>query len=557
MEKTKFAKLSLIFAFALVLLFLGWKTFWFLTDDAFIAFRYVSNSILGYGYVWNAPPFLPVEGYTSFLWVIVLDVVWRVFNLEPPKSANVISLIFSFAILVLSSFFILKMNLNRYLNGKRFLFVSIFLVFLLLNRTFLAWTSSGLETAMFSFLLILWVGVFIFVKKPVFRAGFGALTASFLELARPDGYLFCIMSIIMILLIFLAERKKGVIIYGFMPFIIAVAHLLWRVSFYGEWLPNTYYAKYDGIWPISGVIYFSSFLLEYGLWFAIILILVALVGLWKSRPDFETILKKIITGKKIELKYLDVLILSIVVFTLFLHFCFYTFVTGGDHFEYRVYHHILPLLFIAFLWSLSKLRCRFKVTLGLLLLQIVISLPIQWTHWFLTKDLVTREQTHVMRVAVSPFFPQPLKPYAALFDSMQSWLILRHVCMRHQEHKVFWQCQTNSLPPRAIGSIIPQDDCPIAGVHCVGVPGWVYPHMYILDLLGLNDYVIARMPKSRHPLRLMAHNSIAPRGYIESYKPNFNVYYRILSKRKEPLTMKDIDSLEHYWRKKIKEILGN
>ena len=58
-------------------LFAGWKAFWFLTDDAYIAFRYIGNSMDGYGYVWNVPPFLPVEGYTSFLWVALLDVVWR------------------------------------------------------------------------------------------------------------------------------------------------------------------------------------------------------------------------------------------------------------------------------------------------------------------------------------------------------------------------------------------------------------------------------------------------------------------------------------------------
>ena len=57
--------LALTGAAALVLLYLGWKLFWFLTDDAYIAFRYVSNAHLGHGYVWNPPPFRPVEGYTS------------------------------------------------------------------------------------------------------------------------------------------------------------------------------------------------------------------------------------------------------------------------------------------------------------------------------------------------------------------------------------------------------------------------------------------------------------------------------------------------------------
>ena len=73
-------------------LFAGWKLFWFLTDDAYIAFRYASNSMAGHGYVWNPPPFKPVEGYTSFLWVTLLDMVWRTFGVPPPQSANWLSL---------------------------------------------------------------------------------------------------------------------------------------------------------------------------------------------------------------------------------------------------------------------------------------------------------------------------------------------------------------------------------------------------------------------------------------------------------------------------------
>ena len=60
------ARLALLLA-ALLALCGGWYLLWFLSDDAFIAFRYVGNRQLGHGYVWNAPPFLPVEGYTSFL----------------------------------------------------------------------------------------------------------------------------------------------------------------------------------------------------------------------------------------------------------------------------------------------------------------------------------------------------------------------------------------------------------------------------------------------------------------------------------------------------------
>src|SRR5262245_23778427 len=64
----------------------------FLCDDAFITFRYVANAREGHGLVWNAPPFLPVEGYTGFLWALVLWATWSWFGVEPPDAANVLSI---------------------------------------------------------------------------------------------------------------------------------------------------------------------------------------------------------------------------------------------------------------------------------------------------------------------------------------------------------------------------------------------------------------------------------------------------------------------------------
>src|SRR5712691_3653354 len=96
--------------------YVGWRLFWFLTDDAFIAFRYVSNSQLGYGYVWNAAPFRPVEGYTSFLWVVLLDVIWRLTGVEPPESANYVSLLFAYLTLFIGALMVLTMNLNDQLR---------------------------------------------------------------------------------------------------------------------------------------------------------------------------------------------------------------------------------------------------------------------------------------------------------------------------------------------------------------------------------------------------------------------------------------------------------
>ena len=42
----------------------------FIGDDAFISFRYARNWVEGNGLVWNAGE--AVEGYTNFLWVVVM-----------------------------------------------------------------------------------------------------------------------------------------------------------------------------------------------------------------------------------------------------------------------------------------------------------------------------------------------------------------------------------------------------------------------------------------------------------------------------------------------------
>ena len=88
-------------------LVLGADALRILTDDAFITFRYVSNARDGHGLVWNPPPFLPVEGYTSFAWELLLWAVWSWFGIEPPHAANTLSIacgLLSFAILAWASF---------------------------------------------------------------------------------------------------------------------------------------------------------------------------------------------------------------------------------------------------------------------------------------------------------------------------------------------------------------------------------------------------------------------------------------------------------------------
>ena len=231
----------LLFA-AVILLYFGWRLFWFLTDDAYISFRYVSNSILGHGYVWNPPPFRPVEGYSNFLWIVLLDIIWRISDISPPESSNYLSLIFSFLTLVVGLIMMLRINWNRKIRKYRILFVALLLVGVITNRTFLAWTSSGLETAMFTFFTTLWVCCCIFISPLstlwIFTI---AATSTLIYLTRPDGLLFAATTLLMLLLAFLKGKRTFGIrhLIATSPLLLIVVHLVWRVNFYGVWLPNT------------------------------------------------------------------------------------------------------------------------------------------------------------------------------------------------------------------------------------------------------------------------------------------------------------------------------
>jgi arabinofuranosyltransferase len=515
-----YALLAAILLLAGLGLYLGWRLFWYLTDDAYIAFRYVSNSLLGYGYVWNSPPFKPVEGYTSFLWVALLDVVWRLAGIEPPEAANAIALVFAGGTLLVTAAMLLRMRLAPALDRYRLAFLALVLLGTLSNRTFLAWTSSGLETAMFNFWLMGWVFVAVCIAPGETRwLGALAALAALMTLTRPDGLLFLAATLALIAASLLKDRRaktfRAARLAALIPFAVTAAHLLWRRLTYGQWLPNTYAAKYVGPWPESGLRYVLSFVIEYSLWFwlalaaALALIslrrigaLPALARRWQADPLAPGLAQ------------------AVVIATLAAHFGYYTFIIGGDHFEYRVYSHLVPLLWVSFVWLLNALAMRPAWALPVTMVSLVLAQPIPWTHWAISQVYETRLESWAMRLPVAPYFPGPLRPYVAVFDTLQDWLILRAVGVRHQEHKIFIAYQLSTLPPREAGLLLRPEAEAVRIEGAVGAIGWVLPTVAIVDAHGLNDIVIAHHPVDPNGPRLMAHDRIPPEGYLECFQAN-------------------------------------
>jgi len=525
---------------ALAGLVAGWKVFWFLCDDAFIAFRYVSNSVLGFGYVWNASPFLPVEGYTSFLWVALLDGVWRVTGIQPPEAANVLSLGFTVGTLLLTTRMVLAIRGPAGWDRARPWLLAAVLLGCVTNRTFLTWASSGLETALFNFLLLLWVSWVIAGSASSgtrHQAGL-LLVSALVYLTRPDGLLYLAASLALVGHWWVRGPRSPRRLLALSPLAIVAGHLLWRHATYGDWVPNTYRAKHVAAWPEAGSRYLASFLLEYAVWIWVLVAAGFLVaGARRFRPRALWLRPQpYVAGG-----------------ALVAHAGYYTWIIGGDHFEYRVYSHLVPLLLVSAVWMAARWEWRPRRTLGLLAALVVLSWPLPWLHWDLTRDLDTREETMAMFVPVSPEVPRFLRWYTRPFDTTQAWLIDHSICRRHQEHKVYHLNNSRWLPPREEGLRLPREGHPVTVAGGVGHLAWILPYVAVIDTKGLNDFVVARTPVPAGAKRKMAHDRNPPPGYVESFRPNVTRVgdhppRLMVVPRDPPLTADDIRERERYWR---------
>ncbi len=521
-----------------VLVWAGWRLFWFLTDDAYITFRYARNWISGYGPVWNRPPFLPVEGYTSPLWLFVLTAVWRVTGIAPPRVANVLGLWCGYGTLVFLFMLARDMRLPAGLARRRWPLLAIAAATTLANRTFYTWLSSGLETSLFNLCATACIYYGLrpqAARSPLWARRF-ALWASLCMLTRPDGGVFLVAAAAQVALALRRERPR-VWLGSMWPFALVAAHLVSRRLYYGDWLPNTYYAKTVATWPQAGLRYAGCFLIENGLW---VWLLFAVPWVtWRAWRAARA--GQLFRPPPSSLTWCALLA----------HVAFFTLIIGGDHFEYRVYSAWLPLAYLSSVFIFAQLSDRVylvaagSATVGLL------SLPIPWLHWQDTHQLSTRTTTFALRAPLADDFAPPFDRLVSVWDQWQAWLIVRSVGVRHQEHKVYSSFVESFLPPPARRPPLRWKDRPIVAEPCVGVVGWELPEVAVIDLLGLNDYVIARTPVARRGRRHMAHERSAPPGYVDCFDVNVTLEPQKLTYRPRPLSDDRIRGCERRFRSRL------
>lgn len=222
-------------------------------DDAFISFRYAKHLADGQGLVFNLGE--RVEGYTNFLWVLLLGAFYKM-GFSLPETSQWVALFAAALLVVLVGVFS-----KNYFISSRFPPVS-FIAPVLLGTSplFLEHSRTGLETMLLSCLTFasFWCYCYHGEKKYIEYA-----TGFFLGLAylsRPDAGLWFIGFVAADFLSPFLERERkpsrksnlmSVAAYSSVFFSVVFIHLLWRISYYHDILPNTYYAKNITNWTLG------------------------------------------------------------------------------------------------------------------------------------------------------------------------------------------------------------------------------------------------------------------------------------------------------------------
>ncbi len=410
--------------------------------------------------------------------------------------------------------------------------------FLCSSATFAVWTSGGgLETRQFTFFIVLAV-----MCLSLYRDSRGGLLAASLSLAaaaltRPEGPLLAVLCFGWFVVQRMADTGRPKpdwrrLIWLAAPFVVLVgAHFLWRYAYYGEWLPNTYYAKHVRPWYESGFRYLWAAAIETGLYLLIPLAVVAMRDRWRTSRDGTYALALLLVGAHMA----------------------YLMRIGGDHFEYRPLDFYWPLLAVPASMGIvhlgariagSRLARRFSLLSGggARTCAIVLFVPVLFYGSAIQGALLFEG------AAIRKYIP---RLHIELDDDNSRWLLavpgmtmlvsisndLRRQTTRQfvatpfAEHREFANSQLRSWKPyeNMDRGVIPDDALTVA--WSIGIYPYYLPDLKVIDMRGLTDAVVARNPvtKPNHK-RVIAHDRRPPPGYLEERGVNFTIYPAASSK---------------------------
>lgn len=259
----------IVFGVALYLLavypFFGWTT-----DDAFISFRFSENLARGHGLVFN--PGERVEGFSNPLWTLTLG-LGRSLALSPSVFSKLLSLVFFAGVIAVSD------RILRF-QDEGWWFRICLAAAIACDVSLGLYSMSGMETVSYGLFIVLSVKLQLdrlYRKRD--NVGRILLVCFLLFASRPEGALYSVL--------FLSQYSWQAVnnktlprshLMKFAAFLAAVAAaFLARYGYYGDFLPNTFYAKPSGTFgrqfPTGGIAYLDQAVKDLGyVWPALLLL---------------------------------------------------------------------------------------------------------------------------------------------------------------------------------------------------------------------------------------------------------------------------------------------
>jgi len=226
----------LIFAGAFVLIN-------YTTDDPFITYRYSENLFHGKGLVYNEGE--RVEGYSNPTWVFIMAGLYPIASGLHPLAILWFAKVLGILLTIVSVLVFYRAETG--VNPRQF---PVGTFFLALNPALMLWSVGGLETA----LCVLLASIILYDEVINNGSIMGAAAVGVLGVSRPEMPLIVIVYLIWRWLNG-ENAKAGMMRIVLVSIIPAALWVIFRLIYYGDIFPSTYYAKAQSHDVFNGVIY--------------------------------------------------------------------------------------------------------------------------------------------------------------------------------------------------------------------------------------------------------------------------------------------------------------
>lgn len=247
LKKTSLVSIGLLLFFSTLLVLHTSYYYPFISDDALISLRYAERLLEGHGLTWTAGQ--AVEGYSNLLWVL-LSAFLGALGIDLVDSLRILGIT---GIIVIFMAIIYGYRKQDTLNNIWFP-ITLALLFLSLAAPIAVWAIGGLEQPLYGALLAVSIPLMYRVldteKYNTRILLFLSFALGLLCITRPDGALFTITSVTTLLIVELFYKRRNIkeivskiLILSLFPILFYGGQLIFRLSYYGEFVPNTALVK--------------------------------------------------------------------------------------------------------------------------------------------------------------------------------------------------------------------------------------------------------------------------------------------------------------------------